>query len=292
VVRRVLSSAPLVRQAILLTLAHPMEPSATLLRDGRAKDIILGHFGELPNGLLGALSRMPRTLPSVPLYRSFWRLFADPQKARLLQALTFITADTVKVLHTLTDPPLIHPNVVRQLGSAANAYDLMNSVAFLRTCSTDLTDETLAEAFRNSQSLPRTVAKFLQKADRFPAHPIQGGDAALRPLASSADIVAAARKYRNCLRSQIADALGGRVAFGEFDGRAICELRPLADGLGWLLADVHVADNALVPPPVRDAARQKCAEHGIVNLAMPESSTAWKSVKRMIRQVDPFAFAA
>jgi hypothetical protein len=70
-IRCVVTSSAMVRQAIFLTLAHPMEPSGTLLRDGRAKDIILGHFGELPNGLLGALSRMPRTLPSVPLYRSF-----------------------------------------------------------------------------------------------------------------------------------------------------------------------------------------------------------------------------
>jgi hypothetical protein len=82
--------------------------------------------------------------------------------------------------------------------------------------------------------------------------------------------------------------LVGKVAYAEYDGKAICELRPL-DDRGWLLAEVHVADNVLVPPPLRDAARQKCAEHGIMNLAAPAGGNEWKSVKRMIRQGDPFA---
>jgi hypothetical protein len=92
----------------------------------------------------------------------------------------------------------------------------------------------------------------------------------------------------------IGEALVGRVAFAEFTGGsqpAICEFRPLSGGLGWLLAEVHIERNGIVPPDVRAAAQRKCAEFGIVHVAVPEAGE-WRSVRRMIRQVDPFAFAA
>lgn len=74
----------------------------------------------------------------------------------------------------------------------------------------------------------------MRRADLFPPHPITG-DHEIRPLASARDFIEAGRRYRNCLVTLLDRALAGQVAFAEFRGEAVVELRPLALGKGWLL---------------------------------------------------------
>jgi hypothetical protein len=146
---------------------------------------------------------------------------------------------------------------------------------------------------RAPNALAVMLHRFLRRADRFPPPPVSGDDQ-LRPITTARGLIEAGRRFRNCLGTMIGDALVGRVAFAEFTGGsqpAICELKPLSGDLGWLLADVYGERNGLVPPDVRAAAQQKCAGFGIVHIAVPDAGE-WRSVRRMIRQVDPFAFAA
>lgn len=312
-IRRLLVSAPMVRQAIFLTLAQwdtrlaagadapPQEEAvvtADLLRSGRAKEIVTHHFGSVPDGLLPALERIgPLPLATAESYRRLWAVFADGdgRKVRALREIGEITARTLRVLDIL-DPVLVHAEVLKRVETAAQAHDLNRSIRFLRGVCSIATDEAVATAVANMRSpdaLPRLLQRFLRRADRFPPQPVEG-DHELRPLATARAMIAAGRDYRNCLASMVGEALVGRVAFAEFTGATanmICEFRPLSSGRGWLLVDVHAPRNGLAPRELRQAAEEKCASLGIPHIAAPDAGD-WRSVRRLIRRAQPFALPA
>lgn len=312
-IRRLVVSAPMVRQAIFLTLAQwdtrptagadapPREEAivtAELLRCGRAKEIVAHQFGSVPEGLLPALERIgPLPLASAESYRRLWAFFADSdqRKARSLRDVGEITGRTLRVLDIL-DPVLVHAEVLKRVETAAQAHDLNRSVRFLRGVCSTATDEAIATAvahMRSPDALPRLLQRFLRRADRFPPQPVES-DHELRPLATARAMIAAGRDYRNCLASMVGEALVGRVAFAEFTSvsdKVICEFRPLSGDRGWLLVDVHAARNGLAPRELRQSAEEKCASLGIPHIAAPEAGD-WRSVRRMIRSAEPFALAA
>lgn len=312
-IRRVVVAAPMVRQAIFLTLAHwsalpsfgPEAPSreiatstAEVLRCGRAKDIIAHQFGLVPEGLLGALERIGACpLGSPNGYSRLWAFFTDrdARKALALREVGQITARTLWVLDTL-DPALVHAEVLKRIETAQQAHDLNRSIRFLKSVCSTATDDAISTAIggmRSPDGLGRLVHRFIRQADRFPPHPIVG-DHELQPLTTARAFIAMGRAYRNCLATMIGEALIGRVAFAELttmSAKVICEFRPLSGGCGWLLTDVHIERNGMVPRELREAAQQKCAQFGVPHIAQPEE-TEWRSVRRMTRQADPFAFAA
>jgi hypothetical protein len=311
-IRRVVTSAPMVRQAIFLTLAHlnrrgdaettAQQPDDTtfaeLLRHGWAKQIVRDNLGNVPDGLLRTLDRIgPHPLPSAYSYQWLWTTFTspDPRKANALISLSEVTDRSIQVLDAL-DGVLVHPEVLKRVDSVVQARELSKAIRFIQSACSTATDDVLSAGFarmRAPNALPVMLHRLLRQADRFPTPPLTG-DHELRPLTTARDFVEAGRRFRNCLGTMIGDALVGRVAFAELasgSAPAICELRPLSGGLGWLLADVHVERNSIVSPDVRVAAQQKCADFGIAHVAVPDAGE-WRSVRRMIRQLDPFAFAA
>jgi len=311
-IRRVMVSAPMVRQAIFLTLAQwdslpsgPDAPSrelaastAEVLRSGWAKEIIAAQFGFIPDGLVATLERIgPAPLNMPQSYSRLWAIFtdADQRKAGALREMGEITARTIRVLDAL-DPGLVHAETLKRLESVPQAIDLSRAIRFVKAVCSTATDEAISEAIkqmRSADGLARLLDRFMRRADRFPPQPVEG-DHELRPLTTAQAMIAAGRDYRNCLASMIGEALVGRVAFAEFTGasaKVICEFRPLSGGAGWLLVDVHAERNGLAPRELRQAAEEKCTALGIPHISAPDAGD-WRSVRRMVRRADPFAFAA
>lgn len=311
-IRRVVLAAPMVRQAIFLSLADwsvlptsgPEAPhrsvatsTAEVLRSGRAKDILAHQFGTVPEGLLSALERIgSNPLREPQSYARLWAIFKDRDKRRAAALREIrITACALWIVDTL-DPLLVHAEVLKRVETVQQAHDLNRSVRFVKAVCSAATDEAISRAIvgmRGAEALPRLVRRFLRRADRFPAHPI-AGDHELRPLTTARAFIEAGRAYQNCLATMIGEALIGRVAFAEFTttaARVICEFRPLSGGHGWLLTDVHVERNAVVCNDLRAAAQHKCAQFGVPHVAVPEAHD-WRSVRRMVRRADPFGFAA
>lgn len=306
-IRRLMVSAPMVRQAIFLTLAEwegfpttgpdapgpdVAESMAEVLRSAWAKEILAHQFGIVPDGLLAALERIgpaPMNLPQS--YSRLWAIFtdADQRKAAALREVPEITARTIRILDAL-DPLLVQPATLGRLGSVPQAQDFNRAVRFIQGVCSTATDEAISAAIaqmRSADGLPRLVDRFVRRADRFPPQPV-AGDHELRPLASARALIRAGREYRNCLASMIGEALVGRVAFAEFvgtAGKAVCEFRPLSGGKGWLLVDVHAHRNGLAPSQLRAAVEEKCAVSGIPHIASPDAGD-WRSVRRVIRHRD------
>ena len=278
-IRRVLTVSPMRRQAIFAVVAeHTCSPVAlddegetalarVLLRD-RAREILSYAFGDVPDGLIGTLERIGyEPLASSSGYlrlRGAFARGAPPHLAEALRDAGEIDAQRLKVLDAL-DPRWVHSTTLKRIENTRDARDFNACLAFVQQVNSKATDEVIAEAIARlppQSDLPTLVQRFIRRADRFPPNPIEESNE-LRRLSSVRSLIEAARRYRNCLASKIEAVLVGQVAFAEFRGEAILELHPLSGGFGWLLADVHVARNALVPEELRAAAVHACTNIGI-----------------------------
>jgi hypothetical protein len=109
-------------------------------------------------------------------------------------------------------------------------------------------------------------------------------DDEIRPLLSGADFVDAGRRFRNCLAAtKIDEAAAGQSAFAELkQAQAILEFRPLSLGLGWMLHDVHVAQNGHVDTKIVEAARAKCGGLGIPYIEDRDQGEDWRRYIRFM----------
>jgi hypothetical protein len=281
-ISRVLTVSPATRHAIFLVLAHRHHSGfaegakgeegditlATILRRERARTVIKYAVGSAGDGLLGALARLgaaPLSSPSsyVRLLALFGRV-EDRHKGEALQHVGEITDRMLRVLDAL-DPRWVHRETLTRIETMVEAVMFNRAVAFAQSVCSRATDEAVVGAIARLQptsTLVGLVQRFVRRADCFPKHPIQGDDE-VRPFNAVGDFLGAARAYRNCLSDKIEVALVGRGAFAEFRREAILELRPLSDGFGWMLKDVHIARNLPVPWAIKQAAEAKCASLGI-----------------------------
>jgi hypothetical protein len=299
---------PVRRNAVLLALSRSdpwgdylVEPSvnaavlAAVLRDGNARDILHFSLGVVPDGLVGALARLTGApLASREALLILQRIFfsAPARKCAALQWMGEISESRLIALEAL-NPAIVCRAVVEGCVSPHLAFGLNRAVAFLRTVSSQLTDEVLQARFAAIQApsgVPRLLRRLLHRADVFPPQPVAADDE-IRPLVSGRDFVRAARAYRNCLRDQLGPALSGALAIAEFRGEALLEFRPLTLAPGWMLREVHVRGNDVVPREILAAAQAKCAALQIPVIDQPRDRN-WRMLQLIIRDPAPLAWAA
>lgn len=304
IIARVLTAAPARRQAIFAALAareikvgdfdvgddlFPV-PFAEIVRHGRANDILRRGFGAVPVGLPGLLAQVgERPLPRAKDYIVLHDLLVDDdvRGADALRASGRITCRKLEVLHAL-DPRWRHSNTLERLDTGTEAMTFNKAVAFVQSVNTKASDEVVAGAIalmRPTSSLPRLLDRFLRRADRLPPHPVQLGDNELRPLGSMRDLMEASRKYRNCLVHRIADVAAGKMALAEYRAECLVEFRPLTQGAGWLLRDVHIERNRPVPLALIAEVEAKCDQMEIPRIDDAGDSN-WKSYRRFTGELE------
>lgn len=308
--RRVLAASPMRRQAIFSVLARHLawdgqdtEPCdadtlGQILGKARARDILAGTFDTVPDGWLGALHRIGgRPLIGPSSYIRLHCIFADRSERRRATALRHIGLIDDRVLRVLDalDDHLVHVETQKRLRTATEAQDFNRAVVILKSVCSAATDEAIAagiERLPPSVTLDRLLSRFLARADCFPQHPIAGDDD-LRPLETARQLHEVAVRFQNCLKTRVGAALAGRAAFAEFrhdDDLAILEFRPLTAGFGWLLHEVHVKKNGLVPVQIQQAAEQKCASLGVPSISRPNPSDDWRRLNRFMGRMERMAW--
>jgi hypothetical protein len=306
VIARLLTAAPRVRHAMLLAVAaqgtgreggaadtSALDTAlAQVLRRERARDIVVHVFGESPDGLIGALARLgdaPLTCPLAYLgLRDIFTSSSNAAKAKVLGQVGDITEQKLAVIDAL-DPRWLHPEALARIGTPSVARAFNAAIAAAQQVSSTATDEMVMQMIgrlQHRQSLADVVERLKRRADRLPAHPITE-DTDIRPVTTAPDMIRTGRAYRNCLVQKIDDVLAGRTAYAEFRGEAILEFRPLAGGYGWLFAEAHVANNAMVSPTIYEAARRKCLDLGIPFLDLREDAMADRRIKRLLASTLP-----
>jgi len=305
VLARVLTAAPARRQAIFAALAALEEKAgvidvgvelfpasfAEVVRHGRAADILRHAFVDVPQGLLGLLERVgEKPLPRAKDYIALHALAEsdDGRGADALRGSGRITCRKLEVLAAL-DPRWRHANTLERLDTGVEAMKFNSAVEFIQSVNTKATDGVVADAIARmsrSSSLPKLLDRFLRRADRLPPHPICEGDNELRPLATMRDLLAAGRKYRNCLAHRLADIAAGKMAIGEFRGEALVEFRPLTMGAGWMMSKVHIARNDFAPLALIAEVEAKCDVLGIPRVEEAVGGQTWKDYRRFTRELE------
>jgi hypothetical protein len=267
----VIASRALANQAGQLSQATLDLELAQILRRERASEILTYAFGVVPEGYMGVLEKFDaQPMPAADAYERLRLIFATPAdeaKAKLLMRASQVGERKLAVLDAL-DPRWRIEAVLDRIDFATAAHEFNRAMAFVQKACSKATDEALSRALARlppSRSVADLIVRHLNRADRFPDQPVKASSS-LRPMTCGSDFVETGLRYRNCLRERIGDALMGCAAFVEFRGQAILALRPLADGYGWFLEEVHVARNEFVPAELRHDAEVACLQAGVHHL--------------------------
>lgn len=304
VIARVLTAAPKRRQAVFAALAacemkvdagdvsddlFPA-PLAEIVRHGRASDILRHAFSQVPEGFSGLLERIGERPLGRPQDYMLLHEIVAADGAVGAEALRDgrITCRKLAVFSAL-DERWRHANTLGRIDSPGEALTFNRAVDFVQAVCTRATDEVVVNAIaamRPTSTLPRLLDRLLRRADRLPKHPIAAGDNELRPLASMRDVLEAARKYRNCLAYRLADVAAGKMALAEFREDCIVEFRPLTQGKGWLLRDVHVERNRPVPLALFAEVEAKCDALDIPRIDELGACEGWKSYRNFTGELE------
>lgn len=293
-ISRLLTTSPATRHAALLVLAHrrvfinkgaEVDRSAdkllaSVLRQGRPRDIIEQGVGAIDNGLMGALARLaPTPFSSADSYirlRALFRVARYRRKADAFRHIGQITENMLLVADAL-DPRWAHRETLSRIEGVSEALAFNAAVVFIQQVCSHATDEVVADAIARLQpatTLATLLERFVRRADRFPAHPI-APTADLRPLASTRDLIEAGRRLKNCLHARIEDALIGRAAYAEFRQEWIVEFRPLSGAAGWIVWEVHAARNARPARAPVQAAIEACLAQGVPSVDDGDAGKGW-----------------
>lgn len=305
VLARVLTAAPQRRQAVFAALAvkeikagvsdvgsELFSPTfAEVVRHGRAMDILRHAYGDVPEGLPGLLERVgERPLPRAMDYIAIYDLLTsdDARGANALRGSGRITCRKLEVLAAL-DPRWRHASTLNRIDTGIEAMTFNSAVEFVQSVNTKATDEVVAEAIavmRPTSTLPRLLERFLRRADQLPPHPLGDGDNELRPLSTTRDLLAASRKYKNCVAHRLSEIAAGKMAIAEFRSEILLEFRPLTAGAGWVLWASHGEQNKRVAITLSEVAEAKCDALGIPRVDEAVGDDGWKSYRRSTRELE------
>ena len=295
VLRRLLASGPMHRQAVFLLLASEVvrerhfqivggEPDqeeaikrAEVLRDGRAGEVVALATDRCPDGLLGALERLGlKPLHDPRLYGRLCEVYLRPDQRHVADALRHvgpITGNMLRIIDILP-PELLCATTLKKLESSSEAAEFVEAIALAQAVNTRATNETIREVLRRlpeDNHLTTAVSRLIRRADVELEQPL-AADNEVAPIRTVREMILTGRRLRNCLGtdSKIVSALQGRRAYALFRNTVVLEFAPLTDRR-WLYLECHAYGNAPVGEDVEQEARLKVIAAGVACLPGTES---------------------
>jgi hypothetical protein len=310
VIRRLLTSGPMFRQAVFALIAHELAAErhyqitggedkdllhrkATALRDGRAGEVIAFATGDrIPDGLLPALERIglePFTSPTS--YRRLVEMFTDPAKVPAAATLRNTGQTTENMIRCIGALPqwLVTSEVLKRLETLSDALGFATAVGFAQAVNSLATREAILEAIGQmgeETTLPELVGRFIRKADKSLAEPIVADDE-VTPIRSCAQMSAVSREFNICLglHQRLTGALHGRMAYAVFRGEVVMEFGALSNAT-WVYMGCHGRENGLVEPHTKLAAEARADAAGIPHVK--RSPRALGAFRRVLADDDVF----
>ena len=290
VIRRLLSSGPMRRQAVFLVLAQEVvherhlqivggEPDqeealqrAEVLRDGRAGEVVALAIDRVPEGLLGALERSGlKPLHDPRLYARLCEVYMRSDQRPVADALRHVGAITPTMLRIIDilPPELLCPATLTRLKSPDEAAEFVEAMAMAQAVNSRATDEVVRERLGRlapDAELTTLVSRLIRRADIELEQPLPA-DNEVEPIRTVREMILTGRRLHNCLGTdlKIVGALLGRRAYALFRDTAVLEFAPLSDGR-WLFLAPYQYGNVPVADDVEQEARTKIVAAGIACL--------------------------
>ena len=294
VLRRLLSSGPMRRQAVFLVLANEVvherhlqvvggEPDgdeaadrAEVLRDGRANDVVALAIDRVPEGLMGALERIglkPFTDPR--LYARLTEVYLRADQRHVAEALRHagkITSTMLRLIDILP-PELLCPTTLTRLESPSEAAEFVEAVVLAKSVNSRATDAVIREMLGRlpeGRHLTTVVSRLIRRADVELGRPLRADDQ-VAPIRSVREMILTGRRLKNCLGTdpKIISAVQGRRAYALYRDDTVLEFAPLTNS-GWLFLDSHGHGNTPVGEDVEEQARAKVLASGVACLPATE----------------------
>jgi hypothetical protein len=247
-----------------------------LMTAPRAREIIRTVFSDLPDGLLGVLTRIgDDPLPSPDLYFALYETFADPQyracRDVLRQRSGQITAAHIEIIRRL-DPVLVHENILKRVYSVSQALDANAAVAMIRGTVSSATEEAIRQSVADigeKTDLATLFNKWLSKADRLPVCPaIPEDDPDIAVMPSAEAMASLGRRFRNCSTTRIVYVAQGAEVLLEWQHPPglIAQCHRLTNDM-WVLTEIYAKTNGRVEPAQAAVFRRKLEALGIPALS-------------------------
>ena len=293
VLRRLLASGPMRRQAVFMVLAnevvherhlqvvgyeaddHEVASRAEVLRDGRANEVVALATQRVPEGLLGALERIglkPFTDPR--LYARLCEVYLRADQHHVAEALRHVGQITATMLRNadVLPPELMCAATLKRLESPSEAAEFVEAVEFIQAVNSRATDKVIRESLNRLPEhvrLETFISRFVRRAD-LELHAPLPADNEITPISTAKDMIWTGRRLRNCLSSdpKIVGALLGRRAYALYRDTAVLEFAPLSNQQ-WLYIEAHQYGNVPVADDVEEAARAKVIKAGVACLPAP-----------------------
>lgn len=249
-----------------------LEPALVeTLRGGSCRDMLRRVAGQVHPAFLPLLDKEPEIIRERGFYTGLHRWLLSAPSAESLKALRHVrrfNLVTLEVLDTL-DPVAVHPVTLDFIPNVHNARILNAQIALCRKAAPKLSEatlrrhiETLGRKYRQAlRSLehdrdwfdqPDEFYEGLQRHFVFPAPPIRVRKP-LKALRTGRQMQQAARSFRNCLGSCIADVVKEKAYFFIWTEEPQAVVKLVADRpLGWRIDAILAAENS---PPARTQQR-------------------------------------
>ena len=250
---------------------------ATVLRDGRANDVVALAIDRVPDGLLGALERVGlQPLRDPRLYARVCEVYHRSDQRHVADALRHVGAITATMLRLIDilPPQLLCAATLMRLKSPDEGAEFVEAIALAQAVNSRATDEVIREKLgRLGQDarLETLISRLLRRADVELEQPILA-DNEVAPIRTVREMILTSRRLHNCLATdlKIVGALFGRRAYALFRDTAVLEFAPLSDGR-WLFLEPHQYGNIPVAEDVEQEARAKVIASGIACLPVTEA---------------------
>jgi len=246
--------------------AASSDPDGAYGRLSRAsgRDLLAEAYGQAPAGMVRALGRLGPVAQPPDVYRGVAAVLVDGDPgAKLIRHAASLDEGFVRVLWTLPKSLRRKPIVdYCHVGEARFLNWLVRAAGYGET---ELPPSLLAQLqSRRGRHGPADVIQAFLAPENFAAPPF-AAPAPLTPIASLAQLRAAAKRFRNCLEHYGEEAMSGARSFYVWDGSepAVVGLSKVGD-LGWRVGEIAGVDNADVSAATRAAIADALAPFGNV----------------------------
>jgi hypothetical protein len=271
-----------------------IKPLVASMRRAKSRELIAEHYGSVPEGFLGALSKTsgPQT---VIYYDLLFNTFVDPRNQTVALVVKQLPELDLNRLLTLLelDPVFLRPRFALKVKNEAEAKALNVTLGLIRqVVGGAANDEALRQSIRDMGErtpLATWASNWLRRVPQISYPALSLGDHWL-PLDSGAKLTEAGLRLQLCVGtpSRIIGVLKGERFYFEYSKRGvIAEIQAIGPQRHLVLAGVHLAGNGIVPRVLRTEVERQFLAAGVPGLDSWPEDCPWRMVERVCRHEFP-----
>jgi hypothetical protein len=233
----------------------PLEQLAEFLPRRSTKTVMQGLVGRCPEGMVGALRKLPRRF-SARHYLTLVDLLNDRNAAKFIWQSMCINPRLIDTIKRL-EPALRRKSLIDFLQIPESVDAVMEMLAMIMAYCPGVDEREVMRTLGNVKDKSGLSAWYDGWVDwharPFPEPPVPEWEN-MKPLRSADAMRDAATRFRNCLKQKIGSVCSGRRYYYEWtvpEEQAICEVVRVQTGALWRIGQIGVVGNAEIDPRLK-----------------------------------------